>query len=174
MPRLAVRKSRYRNEPDASGWFDPALEYYFDEEAAAIGVDFFPTYLTHGEGEHAGKPFVLERWQCDRIVRPLFGWMRADGTRKYNAAWVAVPRKNGKSPLAAGIALKLTFADFEPGASRRASCSRTRSACGRGTTSSAAARSRFVTRSPCRRSTPFTRRSRLTRGQSTASTRTAS
>ena len=73
-------------------------------------------YLTHVKGEWAGNPFTLEPWQRDLVIHPLFGWKRANGTRKYRTAYIEVPRKNGKSTLAAGIALTLLFADNEPGA----------------------------------------------------------
>jgi phage terminase large subunit-like protein len=45
----------------------------------------------------------------------LFGWKRRDGSRKYRRVYVEVPRKNGKSTLAAGLGLYLTFADGENG-----------------------------------------------------------
>ena len=67
------------------------------------------------EGEWAGRPFVLEPWQENDIVRPLFGWKRADGTRRYRRAYVWVPRKNGKTELAAGLALLMLLGDGEPG-----------------------------------------------------------
>jgi phage terminase large subunit-like protein len=91
-------------------------EYYFDEAAADIAVAFFERLLVHVKGEWAGNPFILEPWERDEIIRPLFGWKRADGTRKYRYAYIEIPRKNGKSSLAAGIALLLLFADDEPGA----------------------------------------------------------
>ena len=91
-------------------------EFWFDEAAAERACRFFEECLVHVETEWAGKPFVLEPWQRDDIVRPLFGWKRADGTRRYRLCYVEVPRKNGKSTLAAGIALYLLFADREPGA----------------------------------------------------------
>lgn len=73
-------------------------------------------FLRHVKGEWAGKPLILEPWQRDKVIHPLFGWKRPDGTRKYRTAYVEVPRKNGKSTLAAGIALTLLFADQEAGA----------------------------------------------------------
>lgn len=92
-------------------------EFYFDERAAQVAVMFFERLLVHSKGEWAGRPFVLEPWQRDEIIRPLFGWKRAsDGMRRYRTVYIEVPRKNGKSTLAAGIALFLTFADDEPGA----------------------------------------------------------
>src|SRR5262245_28073787 len=89
---------------------------YFDKAAAQRAVDFFAECLTHVKGEYAGRPFVLERWQADDIIRPLFGWKRPNGSRRYRTAYIEIPRKNGKSSLAAGIALYLLAADGERGA----------------------------------------------------------
>lgn len=91
-------------------------EYWFDDQAAQAAVMFFERVLRHTKGEWNGQPFALMEWQRDQIVRPLFGWKRKDGTRRYRTAYIEVPRKNGKSSLAAGIALYLLFADGEPGA----------------------------------------------------------
>ncbi|MCW1932624.1 terminase large subunit [Pararhodobacter zhoushanensis] len=89
--------------------------YWFDEKAADAAVDFFPRYLRLTSGEWAGRPFVLEDWQADDIVRPLFGWKRPDGTRRYRRCYIWVPRKNGKTELAAGIALLMLLGDGEEG-----------------------------------------------------------
>jgi len=115
---------RAKHEPDGSGWFDLKREYHFDAAAADLSCEFFPRFLRHTKGELAGKPFNLALWQAGRIIRPLFGWMvkvdlQDGGTvwrRKYRLVWVEVPRKNGKSTVAAGVGLKLTFSDQEPGA----------------------------------------------------------
>lgn len=93
----------------------PKDQYFFDDKAADKACDFFG-HLSHIKGRMAGKPFALEPWQRDRIVRPLFGWKRKDGTRKYRTAYIEIPRKNGKSTLCAGIALYLLFCDGEKGA----------------------------------------------------------
>lgn len=90
-------------------------DFWFDEDAADKAEAFF-AHLPHIKGRMAGKPFVLEDWQRDKIIRPLFGWKRADGTRKYRTAYIEIPRKNGKSTLCAGIALYLLFCDGEEGA----------------------------------------------------------
>lgn len=57
-----------------------------------------------------GKTIVLEQWQKDEILRPLFYDLNPDGTRKYTLALLSMPKKNGKSSLAAGIALWFMFA----------------------------------------------------------------
>jgi phage terminase large subunit-like protein len=60
----------------------------------------------------AGKPFLLLPWQ-EQIIRDLFGIVKSDGYRQFNTAYIEIPKKNGKSELAAAVALLLTCADFE-------------------------------------------------------------
>lgn len=86
----------------------------FDEPAAERAVQFF-SFLKHSKGEWAGQPLHLELWQ-QFVVAMLFGWKRADGTRRFRTSYLEVARKNGKSTLAAGIGLLLMVADGEPGA----------------------------------------------------------
>jgi phage terminase large subunit-like protein len=78
-------------------------------------VAFFARYLTHVDGEWAGLPFVLAPWE-EEIVRKLFGTLNRAGRRQFLKALIGVPRKNGKTTLAAGIGLKLLVADKEPAA----------------------------------------------------------
>jgi phage terminase large subunit-like protein len=82
---------------------------------------FFGELLVHTKGRWARHPFLLEQWQADDIVRPVFGTVIYDATearyvRRYNIVWIEVARKNGKSELLAGIALYLLVADHEEGA----------------------------------------------------------
>jgi phage terminase large subunit-like protein len=104
------KKTGRRASSDGSGG------YYFDKPEADRAVQFFEQLLCHGKGEWAGQPFRLEPWQADEIIRPLFGWKRPDGTRRYRTVYVEMGRKQGKSAMAAGVALYLLFADGEPGA----------------------------------------------------------
>lgn len=89
--------------------------YWFDQAAASRAVEFFSKHLCFTKGEWAGKPFVLEEWQENDIIRPLFGWKRQDGLRRYRRCFVWVPRKNGKTELAAGIGLLVLVGDAELG-----------------------------------------------------------
>lgn len=86
-----------------------------DNDASKRSIRFFEQCLTHSKGEFAGKNFALLSWQKQFIAR-LFGTLRPDGLRQYRTAYVEIPRKNGKSEIAAGIALKLLCADNEAGA----------------------------------------------------------
>lgn len=86
---------------------------YFDEGAADRAVFFFENCLFHTKGQFAREPFILEPWQKEKIVRPLFGWKRHDGTRFYRKVRLWVPRKNGKTQLSAGIGAYMMIADQE-------------------------------------------------------------
>jgi len=64
----------------------------------------FINRLTHTKGKWARQPFRLRPWQ-EPIVRKLFGTVNDDGLRQYRTSFVFFPRKNGKTELAASIAL---------------------------------------------------------------------
>jgi phage terminase large subunit-like protein len=87
---------------------------YFDAAAGQHILDFFQ-FLRHSKGRWAGQVMVLEPWQ-QFILRTLFGWKRADGTRRFRTAYLEVARKNGKSTLLSGVGLYLLDADGEAGA----------------------------------------------------------
>ena len=44
-------------------------------------------------------------WQWEQIVKPLYGWYRADGTRRYKEAGIWIPKKQGKSTLISALCL---------------------------------------------------------------------
>lgn len=94
------------------------LGLWFDEQAADRACEFFERFLRHGKGARfAGRPFRLLPWQALEFIRPLFGWRRReDGTRRFRRMGLWVPKKNGKTPLAAGIELYGIVADGEFGA----------------------------------------------------------
>jgi len=79
--------------------------------SSCLAVRFFEKHLTHAKGELGGKPFLLQPWQRD-YLRALFA--EEGGRRKVRTSLLALPRKNGKSTLAAGIALRCMLED-EPG-----------------------------------------------------------
>lgn len=92
-----------------------AKGFYWDEVAAQKALGFFEL-LCFTKGRWKGKPFKLEPWQCF-IVANIFGWKRkSTRKRRYTEAYVEIPKKNGKTELAAGIALYMLMMDGEPGA----------------------------------------------------------
>lgn len=99
--------SHWRPMPDGA-WFNAV--------AAHNAVQFFPRYCRLTKKEWAGRPFLLEPWQSEWIIRQAFGWMRADGTRLYRRVIVWVPRKNGKTEMMAGVSHLCLLGDGVPGA----------------------------------------------------------
>ncbi|MEU4576622.1 terminase TerL endonuclease subunit [Nonomuraea sp. NPDC023979] len=92
--------------------FDPAR---VDRVLAAFAL------LRHTQGKWAGMPLRPDPWQVAYILAPAFGWViwdkEADGyVRVVRKLYVDVPRRNGKTTLAGGIAIYMTAADGEPGA----------------------------------------------------------
>ena len=87
---------------------------WFSEAHAQHALESF-LFLRHSKGEWAGQPFELSPWQ-QFWVAVAFGWMRADGTRRFREVWLEVPRKNGKTTLLAGVGLYLFWFDGEGGA----------------------------------------------------------
>lgn len=75
----------------------------YDSQTAEAAVAYFPAYCRLTTDEWRGHPFVLGDWQADWIIRPAFGWKRADGTRLYRRVIIWIPKKNGKSELIAGV-----------------------------------------------------------------------
>lgn len=79
---------------------------------------FFEEILVHTKGRYTRKKFILEDWQRDDIIRPLFGETVYSEEfesykRRYEIAWIELARKNGKTELLAGIMLYLLVADGE-------------------------------------------------------------
>ncbi len=95
--------------------YETAGDCVFDKDAAQLACDFFPECLQHVKGEWGGRPLVLEKWQ-KAVIGNIFGWKRPDGARRYREAMLYVPRKNGKTAMAAGIVALTLFCDQEPGA----------------------------------------------------------
>ena len=84
---------------------------YYDEELADYAVMFIES-LCHTKGTWAGKKFKLLDWQ-KQIIRDLFGIVKPNGYRQFNTAYIEIPKKNGKSELAAAVALLLCCGDGE-------------------------------------------------------------
>lgn len=83
-------------------------------DLAARAYRFFAG-LVLPDGEHAGRPFYLSLWQCF-VIGSVFGWLGADGYRRFRTAYNELGKGNGKTPMAAGIGLYMLTADGEQGA----------------------------------------------------------
>ena len=68
--------------------------------------------LSHTKGPGRENPSSLIDWQ-EQIIRDVFGTLKPNGYRQFNTAYVEIPKKMGKSELAAAVALLLTCGDNE-------------------------------------------------------------
>lgn len=84
---------------------------YFDDEKAKRAINFIK-HLKHTKGKWAGVPFTMLPWQ-EQAVSDIFGTVRENGFRKYNTAYIEIPKKMGKSELGAAIGLYGLAADNE-------------------------------------------------------------
>jgi phage terminase large subunit-like protein len=92
----------------------PEMGLMFDKKAAQKAFAFF-SLLKHSKGEFAGRNFDLSPWEAF-IIYALFGWKRANNTRRFRYAYIEVARKNGKTTFAAAISLLMLIFDGEQGA----------------------------------------------------------
>jgi len=84
---------------------------YYDEHAAIEAIAFFEEILFLNGDDFEGLPFLLDDWEAF-IVSSLFAWKyKKTGYRRFRLAYIETAKGSGKSPLAAGIAMKGFVAD---------------------------------------------------------------
>ena len=110
-PHIRNAARRHLDDLDRAG--ERGLSY--DLASAQRVIRFFETKLRLNGGQFEGKPFKLAASQAFKLGA-LFGWKRADGTRRFRRAYIEEGKGNGKSPFAAGVGLYGMMADNEPGA----------------------------------------------------------
>lgn len=109
-----VRAAVQRHVDDLARQSTKEFPYHFDANHAAIACDFFPLTLRHSIGDFAGMPFELEPWQAFAVA-VIFGWKRDDdSSRRFRKVYWSMGRKNGKSSIAAGLAIFLAMLDVNP------------------------------------------------------------
>lgn len=91
--------------------FAPENGWYFDKKAAERVFDFC-TLLKHSPDKRSWVKFDPEPWQS-ACIYIIFGWKKKDGTRRFNYAYLELPKKNGKTTFAAVFANYLLFFDGE-------------------------------------------------------------
>lgn len=92
----------------------PARGLVWHPGRAEHAIDFIQC-LRHYQGTSAGQRFMLGAWQRF-IIGSLFGWYAAEGQRRFRIAYIEIGKGNGKTPLAAAVALYGLVADGEAGA----------------------------------------------------------
>ena len=97
-----------------------AFDYFFDDEAASK-ICYFAELMPHVKGDWVGSTIVLQPWQCF-VLTTIFGWrykkkgFDTDYTRRYRTVYIEIPRKNGKTVIAAVVGIYMTIFDGEKGA----------------------------------------------------------
>jgi len=108
-----VRAACARHVRDLAHGHERGLTW--DLAAANRAIGFFRDVLRLSEGQFEGMPFQLHPSQ-KFIIGSIFGWKKADGTRRFRRAYIEQAKGAGKSPMAGGIGLYMMGADKEPGA----------------------------------------------------------
>lgn len=83
----------------------------FNQEYADFTINFVEC-LKHVDGKWYGIPFTLLQWQKDALTE-FYGTVKENDARQYQYLYLEIPKKNGKSELAAALGLYHTFADGE-------------------------------------------------------------
>ncbi len=98
---------RYLKDLDRDDW-----EWTFDIVEADRYVNFIERVCLHTRGDQGGTKFILAPWQVF-FVGQIFGWVDKEDSkrRRFTTAHLFVARKNGKSQLAAAIALAMATLD---------------------------------------------------------------
>ncbi len=61
--------------------------------------DFGAKFVVHKKDRWAGQAFVLEEWQWEHIILPIYGSVDPAGRRRYSRALIGLPRWSGKSEI---------------------------------------------------------------------------
>ncbi len=93
---MTVDPKWIRNKSDEQAAFAGC---YFDEAAANRVKQFVEQYIRVPDGKGGPTKGELMQWQWENVIAPLFGWKRADGTRRFKQAYVSTPKKQGKTFL---------------------------------------------------------------------------
>ena len=94
---------------------NPNCNYEYDSVKGDKAITFIESYCRHSKGAFSGQPFLLELWE-KAAIQAMFGIVnKTTRIRKYRFAFLMVARKNGKSTLAAAIALYMLMMDGEGG-----------------------------------------------------------
>ena len=104
---------RFLDNWESQGKKDFEWEFYNDRaERACRFIEFLP----HVKGKWSGSKIKLQPWQ-KFIICNLFGWQNKEThLRRFQRAFIFLPRKQGKTTIAAAIGLLMLTAESEPGA----------------------------------------------------------
>jgi phage terminase large subunit-like protein len=111
-PHVRAACSRHLRDRESEPLDTLGRPYRWEAGNVARVLDFFGHVLKLDGGADEPKAFVPEPWQAF-VLGSLFGWVDADGFRRFRLAFVETGKGSGKSPLAAGVGLYMLMADGE-------------------------------------------------------------
>lgn len=90
------------------------VEGCFPDIARAERVKrFYETFMRLPAQGGGTRPFIMLDWWYRDVIAPLYGWLRADGSRRYRKAFVSTGKKSAKSTIVSGLPLYMILADGE-------------------------------------------------------------
>ncbi|MDF9627280.1 terminase large subunit, partial [Bacillus cereus] len=94
-------------------------DIWFEVDRANEMLDFVQSFIRHVKGPLAGQLMELELWEMF-VFANMYGWYRKNEkgkvVRVVREAYVQVPKKNGKTIIAAGALLYAMYGELELGA----------------------------------------------------------
>ena len=114
--RVASEAEKAKVRRHLEGVADKNSRWIFDIQKALKPLLWMAANYKFPLGEKRGKAFKPEAWEVFDVM-DLFGFVdRETGRRKYIRAYWQIPRKNGKSTMAAAVAAYMTFGEGYPSA----------------------------------------------------------
>jgi phage terminase large subunit-like protein len=105
-PLVRLACERHRQDRDAG----PRRGLRWDLVSAARPIRFVEGVLRLPD---LGRPFMLLPWQ-KFVIGSLYGWLTADGSRRFRSAFIEAAKGAGKTPLIAALMLYAFLEDGEP------------------------------------------------------------
>ncbi|QHV42539.1 terminase large subunit [Bacillus cereus] len=94
-------------------------DIWFDVDRANEMLDFVQSFIRHVKGPLAGQLMELELWEMF-VFENMYGWYhkneKGKTVRVIRESYVQVPKKNGKTIIAAGALLYAMYGELELGA----------------------------------------------------------
>ncbi|MGH1043495.1 terminase large subunit [Bacillus mycoides] len=94
-------------------------DIWFDVDRANEMLDFVQSFIRHVKGPLAGQLMELELWEMF-VFANMYGWYhkneKGKTVRVIRESYVQVPKKNGKTIIAAGALLYAMYGELELGA----------------------------------------------------------
>ena len=108
------RKVRKVYEQLAIGCKSKVSKYHFDIDRASRPIFFVESFCKQSKGV-IGQPLKLQLFQ-KAAIQAIFGFVDANGYRKYREVLWIMGRKNGKSAILSALGLYMMIGDHEGGA----------------------------------------------------------